>query len=86
MIIDFLSFLFTFPWRPYGPGHKQANHKGVEKYIFHCFGDDWVLSKMRFWKINQIFVSITWCQSLGLYSRALLEPVYKQTTPNSESV
>ena len=31
-IIYFLSFLFTFPWRPYGPGPKQITK--VRKRIF----------------------------------------------------
>ena len=51
MIIDFLSFLFTFPWQPYGPGHKQITK--VWKSIFstvlvmseHCPN-----SKMRLWE------------------------------------
>ena len=44
----FTCFSLTTTW-----SRAQANHKGVEKYIFHCFGK-WVLSKIRLWKINQM--------------------------------
>ena len=30
----FIHFSLTTIW-----SRAQANHKGVEKYIFHCFGD-----------------------------------------------
>ena len=60
--LDFKNFLLAFPWRPHGPGHKQMpNHKGVEKYIFHCFGDE-CFPKLDFEKST--IVTITWCQSV----------------------
>ena len=74
MIIDFKNFLLAFPWRPHDPGHK-ANHKGVEKYIFHCFGDE-CFPKWDFEKLTT--VSITRCQSLYLYTcRDLLASLLK---------
>ena len=39
----------------------QANHKGVERYIFHCFGDE-CFPKWDFEKLS--IVSITRCKSL----------------------
>ena len=43
MITDFKRFLFTFPWRPYGPGHKQIT-KVWKSIIFSTFS---VMSAVR---------------------------------------
>ena len=58
----FIHFSLMTVW-----SRAQANHKGEEKYIFHCFGDE-CCPKWDFEKLT--IVSITRCQSL--YSRDLL--------------
>ena len=57
MIIDFKNvykyFSLTTTW-----SRAQANHKGVEKYIFYCFGDE-CFPKWDFEKLTML------CQSRG---------------------
>ena len=62
MIIDlkelFTCFSLMTTWF-----RVQVNHKGVKKYIFHCFGDE-CCPKWGFEKLT--IVLITQCQSLYL--------------------
>ena len=60
MIINFKNFLFAFPWRPHGPGHKLITKVWKSIFPLFCW---WVLSKMRLW-IKLTIVSITQWQSL----------------------
>ena len=40
MIIDFKNFLNLFFLDDHMVQGTSKSHKGVEKYIFHCFGDE----------------------------------------------
>ena len=63
----FIHFSLTTIW-----SRAQANHKGVEKYIFHCFGDE-CCPKLDFEKLT--IVPITRCQSLYQGSSIILAHV-----------